>query len=123
MVARTMTEAERWLERHHDEQFFLYVDTWDPHEPWDAPDYYTAKYREGYAGEQLYPCVSTDLLVLSGGVEAVKRCCRRGGTRPSPRGRHRGDGLGARPGFVGPCSEKPTLAIYTTDTRSCQVGS
>jgi arylsulfatase A-like enzyme len=56
MVARTMTEAERWLERHHDERFFLYVDTWDPHEPWDAPDYYTARYREGYAGEQLYPC-------------------------------------------------------------------
>jgi len=55
MVARTMTEAERWLERHYDEQFFLYVDTWDPHEPWDAPDYYTAKYREGYAGEQIYP--------------------------------------------------------------------
>src|SRR3712207_7689917 len=23
MVARTMTEAERWLERHHDERFFL----------------------------------------------------------------------------------------------------
>ncbi len=56
IVARTMTEAERWLERHYDEQFFLYVDTWDPHEPWDAPDYYTAKYREGYAGEQIYPC-------------------------------------------------------------------
>ena len=56
MVARTMTEAERWLERHHDEQFFLYVDTWDPHEPWDAPDYYTSFYREDYAGEQLYPC-------------------------------------------------------------------
>jgi arylsulfatase A-like enzyme len=56
MVARTMTEAERWLERHYDEQFFLYVDTWDPHEPWDTPEYYTAPYREGYAGEQIYPC-------------------------------------------------------------------
>ena len=55
MVARTMTQAERWLERHHDEQFFLYVDTWDPHEPWDAPEYYTRKYREGYEGEQIYP--------------------------------------------------------------------
>src|SRR4051812_42117528 len=55
MVARTVTEAERWLERHYDEQFFLYVDTWDPHEPWDAPDYYTARYREGYGGEQIYP--------------------------------------------------------------------
>ena len=56
MVARTMSEAERWLERHYDERFFLYVDTWDPHEPWDAPPYYTASYREGYAGEQIYPC-------------------------------------------------------------------
>jgi arylsulfatase A-like enzyme len=55
MVARTMTQAERWLERHYDEQFFLYVDTWDPHEPWDAPEYYTARYREGYDGEQIYP--------------------------------------------------------------------
>ncbi len=55
LVARTMGEAERWLERHHDERFFLYVDTWDPHEPWDAPPYYTASYREGYKGEQIYP--------------------------------------------------------------------
>src|SRR5215211_3034967 len=55
MVARTVTQAERWLERHHEEQFFLYVDTWDPHEPWDAPEYYTKKYREGYDGEQIYP--------------------------------------------------------------------
>src|SRR4028118_1331656 len=55
MVARTITEAERWLERHYDEQFFLYVDTWDPHEPWDAPEYYTAKYRPGYGGRQIYP--------------------------------------------------------------------
>ena len=55
MVARTMTEAERWLERHHDERFFLYVDTWDPHEPWDAPGYYAARYRPGYEGRQVYP--------------------------------------------------------------------
>ena len=55
VVARTMTEAERWLERHYDEPFFLYVDTWDPHEPWDAPAHYTKQYREGYNGEQIYP--------------------------------------------------------------------
>lgn len=55
LVARTVTEAENWLERHYDEQFFLYVDTWDPHEPWDAPEYYTAKYRPGYDGRQIYP--------------------------------------------------------------------
>jgi arylsulfatase A-like enzyme len=51
-----MTEAERWLERHHRERFFLYVDTWDPHEPWDAPEYYTSLYRSCYGGRQFYPC-------------------------------------------------------------------
>lgn len=55
LVARTVTEAENWLERHYDEQFFLYVDTWDPHEPWDAPGYYTDRYRPGYDGRQIYP--------------------------------------------------------------------
>jgi arylsulfatase A-like enzyme len=55
LVARTVTEAEHWLERHYKENFFLYVDTWDPHEPWDAPEYYTAMYRPGYEGRQLYP--------------------------------------------------------------------
>lgn len=55
LVARTVTEAERWLERHYRERFFLYVDTWDPHEPWDAPPYYTELYRPDYGGEQLYP--------------------------------------------------------------------
>src|SRR3712207_4454006 len=55
LVARTITEAEQWLERHYKEQFFLYVDTWDPHEPWDAPEYYTSLYRAGYGGRQIYP--------------------------------------------------------------------
>jgi arylsulfatase A-like enzyme len=56
LVARTMTEAERWLERHYDEPFFLYVDTWDPHEPWDAPGHYTSRYDPEHAGRQVYPC-------------------------------------------------------------------
>ena len=55
LVARTVTEAEQWLERHYKEQFFLYVDTWDPHEPWDAPEYYTSLYHAGYEGRQIYP--------------------------------------------------------------------
>lgn len=55
LAARTMAEAERWLERHYKEPFFLYVDTWDPHEPWDAPEYYTEHYRPNYDGRTLYP--------------------------------------------------------------------
>ena len=45
----------RWLERRYEEDFFLYVDTWDPHEPWDAPDYYTKLYWPGYDGEIIDP--------------------------------------------------------------------
>jgi arylsulfatase A-like enzyme len=55
LVARTITAAEEWLERHYRERFFLYVDTWDPHEPWDAPEYYTSLYRSEYEGRKLYP--------------------------------------------------------------------
>ena len=54
-VAQTMTRAGHWLERHYKEQFFLYVDTWDPHEPWDAPPYYTELYMPGYDGEVVQP--------------------------------------------------------------------
>ena len=54
-VAQTMTRAGDWLERHYKEQFFLYVDTWDPHEPWDAPSYYTELYMPDYDGEVVQP--------------------------------------------------------------------
>ncbi len=54
-VARTMTAASDWLERHVDEEFFLLVDTWDPHEPWNPPDYYTRRYLADYAGEEVTP--------------------------------------------------------------------
>jgi len=53
----TMRTAEHWLERNYKQQpFFLYVDTFDPHEPWDPPQYYTDMYDPGYEGEQVtYP--------------------------------------------------------------------
>ena len=52
---RTFMTAMRWLEKHYKEDFFLYVDTWDPHEPWDAPAYYTELYWPGYDGELVIP--------------------------------------------------------------------
>ena len=54
-VAQTMIRAGDWLERHYKDQFFLYVDTWDPHEPWDAPPYYTELYMPDYDGEVVQP--------------------------------------------------------------------
>lgn len=52
----TMLTAERWLQRHYKENFFFYVDTWDPHEPWDAPSWYTELYYPGYDGRIVQPC-------------------------------------------------------------------
>ncbi|MFQ6043409.1 MAG: sulfatase, partial [Candidatus Poribacteria bacterium] len=52
----TMTAAEKWLERHYKEQFFLYVDTWDPHEPWDPPNWYVEQYYPDYDGKVVPPC-------------------------------------------------------------------
>ncbi|MEA3346330.1 MAG: sulfatase [Chloroflexota bacterium] len=57
-AARTMAQACRWLERNYreHENFFLYVDTFDPHEPWDAPQWYVDMYDPGYEGEEVkYP--------------------------------------------------------------------
>ncbi len=52
---RTIAGAMEWLQLHYDETFFLNIDTWDPHEPWDAPDYYTELYWPDYDGEHIYP--------------------------------------------------------------------
>ncbi len=54
-AAMTMTTAEQCLEQVRDEPFFMYVDTWDPHEPFDPPAWYVERYRPGYHGETVYP--------------------------------------------------------------------
>jgi arylsulfatase A-like enzyme len=51
----TFIKAMNWLESHYKENFFLYIDTWDPHEPWDAPRYYTELYLPDYDGEIVHP--------------------------------------------------------------------
>ena len=54
--ARTMQAACNWLEQNAGRDFFLYVDTFDPHEPWDAPQWYVDLYDPGYEGEKVtYP--------------------------------------------------------------------
>ena len=54
---RTLQTVCDWLERNHDQgKFFLYVDTFDPHEPWDPPRHYVDMYDPGYEGEEIvYP--------------------------------------------------------------------
>lgn len=54
--AKTAIEAARWLEENHDRRFFLYIDFFDPHEPWDPPRWYVDTYDPGYEGEEvIYP--------------------------------------------------------------------
>ncbi|MCM8821576.1 MAG: sulfatase [Candidatus Omnitrophica bacterium] len=54
--AQTMRQACMWLEKNYREKFFLYVDTFDPHEPWDPPHYYVDMYDRNYDGEEvIYP--------------------------------------------------------------------
>ena len=56
-VAQTMTAACDWLERNYQrDDFFLYIDTFDPHEPFDPPQHYVDMYDPGYDGEvNFYP--------------------------------------------------------------------
>src|SRR5262249_21133490 len=55
--ARTMRAAADWLGKNHKQQpFFLYVDPFAPHEPWDPPRSYVEKYDPDYHGEEvIYP--------------------------------------------------------------------
>ncbi|MFO7956445.1 MAG: sulfatase [Candidatus Brocadiia bacterium] len=51
--ARTFRTAGRWLENNADKRpFFLWVDTFDPHEPFDCPPDYAAKYHDDYPCER-----------------------------------------------------------------------
>jgi len=47
---QTIATAERALEHLVDKRFFLLVDVWDPHEPWNPPSYYAKAYKADYDG-------------------------------------------------------------------------
>ncbi len=55
---QVMQKAVHWLERNYTrENFFLWIDSWDPHEPWDPPQHYVDLYDPDYKGDELiFPC-------------------------------------------------------------------
>ena len=51
LCARVFQNAAQWLEDSTENQpFCLWVDSFDPHEPWDPPKSYTDRYAPGYDG-------------------------------------------------------------------------
>jgi arylsulfatase A-like enzyme len=52
---RTLSAAARWLDRDapHHERFLLFVDEFDPHEPFDTPEPYASMYDETWEGAHL----------------------------------------------------------------------
>ena len=63
--ARTVRQAVQWLEQVSEvrkDQLFLWVDMFDPHEPWDPPAPYDHMYRDpAYAGPDLVDPVPGDV--------------------------------------------------------------
>jgi len=62
-------------------------DAWDPHEPWDPPQYYIDQYDSGYeGGVVMYPCYgfSKDIMSecrITGIISAIMVCrVNRGGS-------------------------------------------
>nr|MDO8111280.1 sulfatase [Candidatus Sigynarchaeota archaeon] len=73
--ARTGTCACEWLEENFNEgPFYLYVDFFDPHEPWDAPRWYINKYADpNFNGQEVdYPRYSKTAGYLTDAE--VKQC-------------------------------------------------
>ena len=57
-AAQVMRSAVTWLDRNHNhpifDKFFLYVDSFDPHEPWDSPPPFDTLYTDpDYKGKHL----------------------------------------------------------------------
>jgi len=53
LAPQVYLRAMRWLEHNHQHKnFFLWIDGFDPHEPWDAPQKYLDPYSPNYRGKE-----------------------------------------------------------------------
>lgn len=51
---KTASTTVRWLEENNEANpFFLWVDFFDPHEPWDPPEYLVKHYQKEYSGQPM----------------------------------------------------------------------
>ena len=56
---RTFNAATRWIEENAGDPFFLVIDEFDPHEPWNPPKEYLEQYMDidSYEGRRIIPTV------------------------------------------------------------------
>jgi len=58
VVAQTMAKAAEWVRAYSlDKPFYLHVECFDPHEPWDPPAEYAREYEPAY-GDSLDGCAA-----------------------------------------------------------------
>jgi len=72
--AKTATEAMHWLEENYRYRpFLLYVDFFDPHEPWDPPRWLIDALDPGYKGEEvIYPVYGPSDYLSSDEIEHIR---------------------------------------------------
>ena len=51
---RTLQHAADWIDQHHEQDWFLLVDSFDPHEPFDVPDEDPDLMSDGYTDKLFY---------------------------------------------------------------------
>ena len=61
-AARVFDRAREWVnEQPEDRPFFLWVDSFSPHEPWDPPSRFVDRYMPDYRGKRfIYPVTGPD---------------------------------------------------------------
>ena len=73
-VARTIQTAIEWLRRNQPYgKFYLHIDSFDPHEPWDPPQSYVDLYDPGYQGEEvIYPAYAPPFYLSADELEHAR---------------------------------------------------
>ena len=72
---KTLQHAADWIEAHHeDDNWFLMVDSFDPHEPFDFPDCGAAEYPDEYEDTLFYwPAYTTTDQATQEAIEHARR--------------------------------------------------
>ena len=58
--AQLFSRAARWVQHNADREFFLMIDSFDPHEPWDPPRPYVTLYDDSDEAVNEYPVAPYD---------------------------------------------------------------